>query len=74
MTTLAGDAAVEAVVFGDGGLLAAGSDLLHVSCSTVSVDRQAGGGARRGGAAVRVGAGIGTPGRRGGHLDTMEYA
>jgi 3-hydroxyisobutyrate dehydrogenase-like beta-hydroxyacid dehydrogenase len=38
MTMLADDAAVEAVVFGDGGLLAAGSDLLHVSCSTVSVD------------------------------------
>jgi 3-hydroxyisobutyrate dehydrogenase-like beta-hydroxyacid dehydrogenase len=37
MTMLADDAAVEAVVFGDGGLLAAGSDLLHVSCSTVSV-------------------------------------
>ncbi|WP_281848684.1 NAD(P)-binding domain-containing protein [Dyella sp. GSA-30] len=37
MTMLADDAAVEAVVFGDGGLLAAGSDLLHVSCSSVSV-------------------------------------
>jgi len=38
MTMLADDAAVEAVVFSDGGLLAAGPDLLHVSCSTVSVD------------------------------------
>ncbi|EWY35916.1 hypothetical protein N825_32205 [Skermanella stibiiresistens SB22] len=38
MTMLANDAAVEAVVFGDGGLLAAGPDLLHISCSTVSVD------------------------------------
>jgi 3-hydroxyisobutyrate dehydrogenase-like beta-hydroxyacid dehydrogenase len=38
MTMLADDAAVEAVVFGDGGLLAAGPDLLHISCSTVSLD------------------------------------
>jgi len=38
MTMLADDAAVEAVVFGDGGLLAAGPGLLHISCSTVSVD------------------------------------
>jgi len=38
MTMLADDAAVEAVLFGDCGLLAAGPDLLHVSCSTVSVD------------------------------------
>ena len=37
MAMLADDAAVEAVVFGDGGLLAAGSDLRHVSFSTVSV-------------------------------------
>ncbi|WJH38752.1 NAD(P)-dependent oxidoreductase (plasmid) [Aliirhizobium terrae] len=36
MTMLADDAAVEAVVFGDGGLLAAGPSLLHISCSTVS--------------------------------------
>lgn len=79
MTMLADDVAVEAVVLGDGGLLAAGSDLLHVSPCLVQLGqrgpyRQAGGGARRGGAAVRVGGGIGTPGRRGGHLDTMEYA
>jgi 3-hydroxyisobutyrate dehydrogenase-like beta-hydroxyacid dehydrogenase len=38
MTMLADDAAIEAVVFGNGGLLAAGSGLLHVSRSTVSVD------------------------------------
>jgi 3-hydroxyisobutyrate dehydrogenase-like beta-hydroxyacid dehydrogenase len=38
MTMLANDAAVEAVVSGDGGLLAAGPDLLYISCSTVSVD------------------------------------
>lgn len=38
MTMLANDAAVEAVVFGDGRLLAAGPGLLHISCSTVSVD------------------------------------
>jgi len=37
-TMLANDAAVEAVVFGYGGLLAAGPDLLHISCCTVSVD------------------------------------
>ncbi|NOG72227.1 NAD(P)-dependent oxidoreductase [Roseicella sp. DB1501] len=36
MTMLANDAAVEAVVLGEAGLLAAGSGLLHVSCSTVS--------------------------------------
>ncbi|RAI59952.1 NAD(P)-dependent oxidoreductase [Roseicella frigidaeris] len=35
MTMLANDAAVEAVVFGAAGLLAAGPGLLHVSCSTV---------------------------------------
>jgi 3-hydroxyisobutyrate dehydrogenase-like beta-hydroxyacid dehydrogenase len=38
VTMLANDAAVEAVVFGDGGLLSAGPGLLHVSSSTVSVD------------------------------------
>lgn len=38
VTMLADDAAVEAVVFGDSGLLAAGAELLHISCSTVSVD------------------------------------
>ena len=38
MTMLANDAAVEAVSFGEGGLLSAGSGLLHVSSSTVSVD------------------------------------
>ncbi|WP_447761324.1 NAD(P)-dependent oxidoreductase [Sphingopyxis panaciterrae] len=38
ITMLADDAALEAVSFGDGGLLAAGSGLLHISCSTVSVD------------------------------------
>lgn len=37
MTMLADDAAVEAVLFGDDGLLAAGPSLLHISCSTVSV-------------------------------------
>ena len=37
MTMLANDAAVEAVAFGDGGLLATGPGLLHVSSSTVSV-------------------------------------
>lgn len=37
MTMLADDAALEAVAFGDGGLLAAGPGLLHISCSTVSV-------------------------------------
>ena len=38
MTMLANDAAVEAVTFGEGGLLAAGPGLLHVSSSTVGVD------------------------------------
>ncbi|MEH7871312.1 NAD(P)-dependent oxidoreductase [Rhizobium laguerreae] len=38
VTMLANDAAVEAVSFGDGGLLAAGPGLLHISCSTASVD------------------------------------
>lgn len=38
ITMVANDAAVEAVVFGDGGILAAGPGLLHVSCNTVSVD------------------------------------
>jgi 3-hydroxyisobutyrate dehydrogenase-like beta-hydroxyacid dehydrogenase len=38
VTMLANDAAVEAVSFGDGGLLAAGPGMLHISCSTVSVD------------------------------------
>lgn len=38
MTMLANDAAVEAVVFGDGGLLAAGPGVFHISSSTVSVD------------------------------------
>jgi len=37
MTMLANDAAVEAVVFGEAGLLRAGPGLLHVSSSTVSV-------------------------------------
>ena len=37
MTMLANDEAVEAVVFGGAGTLAAGPGLLHVSCSTVSV-------------------------------------
>ncbi len=37
MTMLANDEAAEAVVFGEAGILAAGPDLLHVSCSTVSV-------------------------------------
>lgn len=37
LTMLADDAALEAVVFGDDGLLGAGPDLLHVSCSTVGV-------------------------------------
>lgn len=36
-TMLANDAAVEAVVFGENGLLSAGAGLLHVSSSTVSV-------------------------------------
>lgn len=37
MTMLANDAAVEAIAYGEFGLLAAGPGLLHVSCSTVSV-------------------------------------
>ncbi len=37
MTMLANDDAVEAVVFGDAGILSAGHDILHISCSTVSV-------------------------------------
>lgn len=36
-TMLANDEALEAVGFGEHGLLAAGPDMLHVSCSTVSV-------------------------------------
>ena len=36
-TMLANDAAVEAVAFGEAGIIAAGSDVLHVACSTVSV-------------------------------------
>ena len=36
-TMLANDAAVEAVTSGDTGILAAGADVLHVACSTVSV-------------------------------------
>ncbi len=38
ITMLANDTAVEAVAFGESGLLAAGPGLLHVSSSTVSVD------------------------------------
>ena len=37
MTMLANDDAVEAVVFGDTGIASAGSDVLHISCSTISV-------------------------------------
>lgn len=37
LTMLANDDAVDAVSFGDAGILAAGPDLLHISCSTVSV-------------------------------------
>ena len=37
MTMLANDDAVEAVAFGDAGILSAGDGILHVSCSTVSV-------------------------------------
>lgn len=37
LTMLADDDALEAVVFGQDGLLGAGAGLLHVSCSTVSV-------------------------------------
>lgn len=36
-TMLANDAALEAVSFGDDGILAAGNGITHVSCSTVSV-------------------------------------
>ncbi len=36
-TMLANDAAVEAVVFGEGGILSAGEGVLHVSASTISV-------------------------------------
>jgi 3-hydroxyisobutyrate dehydrogenase-like beta-hydroxyacid dehydrogenase len=36
-TMLANDAALEAVTEGEGGILAAGEGVLHVSCSTVSV-------------------------------------
>ncbi|WP_239479300.1 NAD(P)-dependent oxidoreductase [Lichenicola cladoniae] len=36
-TMLANDDALEAVAFGDAGLLAAGPGILHVSCSTVTV-------------------------------------
>jgi 3-hydroxyisobutyrate dehydrogenase-like beta-hydroxyacid dehydrogenase len=39
ITMLANDEAVEAVVFGDGGILAAlGAGAVHVSCSTISAD------------------------------------
>lgn len=38
LTMLANDAAVEAVCFGPDGIPSAGADILHVSCSTVSVD------------------------------------
>ncbi len=37
VSMLADDAAVEAVTFGADGILTAGADVLHVSCSTVSV-------------------------------------
>ena len=37
LTMLANDEALEAVSFGEDGLLAAGAGLLHISCSTVSV-------------------------------------
>jgi 3-hydroxyisobutyrate dehydrogenase-like beta-hydroxyacid dehydrogenase len=37
LTMLADDEALEAVVRGKGGILSAGTDLLHISCSTVSV-------------------------------------
>lgn len=37
MTMLANDDAVEAVVFGDDGILSAGAEVYHISCSTVSV-------------------------------------
>ncbi len=38
MTMLANDHAVEAVVFGENGILSAGRDVLHISCSTISVE------------------------------------
>ncbi|WP_198045898.1 NAD(P)-dependent oxidoreductase [Novosphingobium aquimarinum] len=38
MTMLANDDAVEAVVFGEDGILSAGAGVLHISCSTVSVE------------------------------------
>lgn len=41
MTMLANDAAVEAVVLGEAGLLAAGPGLLHVSCCTSPAARSA---------------------------------
>lgn len=53
LTMLANDEALEAVCFGDDGLLTAGPGILHVSCSTVSVsltDRLA---AAHGGASQR---------------------
>jgi 3-hydroxyisobutyrate dehydrogenase-like beta-hydroxyacid dehydrogenase len=37
VTMLANDEALEAVCFGEAGILAAGPDILHISCSTVSV-------------------------------------
>lgn len=37
ITMLGNDAALEAVCHGDDGILAAGKDILHISCSTVSV-------------------------------------
>lgn len=37
LTMLANDEALEAVAFGEDGLIGAGADLLHISCSTVSV-------------------------------------
>ena len=37
ITMLANDAALEAVTEGEGGILAAGEGILHISCSTVSV-------------------------------------
>jgi 3-hydroxyisobutyrate dehydrogenase-like beta-hydroxyacid dehydrogenase len=37
LTMVANDAALEAICFGDKGLLAAGPGILHISCSTVSV-------------------------------------
>ncbi len=37
ITMLANDDALDAICFGEDGILAAGSDVLHISCSTVSV-------------------------------------